>query len=141
MDIPHLAHAAMQVTKGGHPRYVDWSDTTKGDRNMKKLIAALALTAAVATPALASGFRQEGAITPSPAYAYNETAQGKPYRAPTSMVSPSAGYDAYAYAPDVTGSVPGSAPIVWASGRYAGADPDPNVRRQLLSDADTVYNR
>ncbi|HVV78328.1 MAG TPA: hypothetical protein VHD59_01780 [Pseudolabrys sp.] len=76
---------------------------------MKKLIAALALTAAVATPALAGGFRQEGALTPSPGFAYDETAQGKPYRAPTNMMSASAGYDAYAYAPDAAGSVPAGA--------------------------------
>jgi hypothetical protein len=52
---------------------------------MKRIIAALmltALTAAVATPALAGGFRQGGAITPSPAFAYDRTAKGKSYRAP-----------------------------------------------------------
>jgi hypothetical protein len=103
---------------------------------MNKLIAALALTAAVATPALASGFRQEGAITPAPGYAYNETSQGKPYRAPTSRVAAASGYDAYAYEP--TGSVPAVAPVVWYNGSYAGADPDPDVRRQLQNQADVI---
>ena len=54
---------------------------------MKKAILALILTAAAATPAMAGGFRQGGAITPSPAFAYNETAKGKPYRAPTSIAT------------------------------------------------------
>jgi hypothetical protein len=53
---------------------------------MKKTIIALILSAAAATPAMA-GFRQAGAITPSPAFAYNETAKAKPYRAPTSIVT------------------------------------------------------
>jgi hypothetical protein len=142
-DIPHLAHAAIRVTNDDRRRYVGWSDTTKGDRNMKKLIAALALTAAVATPALAGGFRQEGALTPSPGFAYDETAQGKPYRAPTNMMSASAGYDAYAYAPDAAGSVPAGAmaPPVWHNGQYVGADPDPGVRTQLGIDSDTILNR
>ena len=48
---------------------------------MKRAIAAFLLTAALATPALAGGFRQGGATTPSPAFAYNETANGKSYRA------------------------------------------------------------
>jgi hypothetical protein len=54
---------------------------------MKKTILALILSAAAATPALAGGFRQAGAITPSPAFAYNETAKAKPYRAPTSIAT------------------------------------------------------
>jgi hypothetical protein len=53
---------------------------------MKKTILALILSVAAATPAMAS-FRQAGAITPSPAFAYNETAKSKPYRAPTSIAT------------------------------------------------------
>jgi hypothetical protein len=48
---------------------------------MKRAIVAFLLTAALATPALAGGFRQGGATTPSPAFAYNLTKSGKSYRA------------------------------------------------------------
>jgi opacity protein-like surface antigen len=84
---------------------------------MKKMIAALMLTAAVATPALAAGYRQGGAITPDPGYAYNETSHGKAYRAQQ-------GDEAFAYAPGVAASPSWNAPV------YA-MDPDPTVRLQL----------
>jgi hypothetical protein len=106
---------------------------------MKKLIAALALTAVVATPALASGFRQEGAIAPDPGYAYNETSHGKPYRAPTSegyvAAAPSQrmAYQSYAYAPAGWDTTKINSPA------YA-IDPDPSVRQQLQIQSD-VTNR
>jgi hypothetical protein len=97
---------------------------------MKKLIAALALTAADATPALAAGYRQEGAITPNPGYAYDETAHGTPYRAPTNedYSARQMAYGSYAYAPgwDTTRiNSPAVAP-----------DPDPSVRQQLQVQSD-----
>jgi hypothetical protein len=73
----------MQVTNGGRVRY-PLGATANKEIVMKKLIAALALTVVVATPAMAGAFRQSGASNPSPGFAYNETAKGKAYRAPTS---------------------------------------------------------
>jgi hypothetical protein len=46
-----------------------------------------------------------------------------------------AGSQAYAYAPGYNGSAGASYPNpVYAYGQYQGADPDPNIRLQLLRD-------
>jgi hypothetical protein len=126
----------MQVTNGDHRRYVG-SSTRRKEIAMKKLIAALALTAAVATPALAAGYRQEGAITPNPGYAYDETAQGKPYRAPTSedYSARQMAYGSYAYAPGSYGYAPGWDTTRINSPAFA-PDPDPSVRQQLQVQSD-----
>jgi hypothetical protein len=107
----------MQVTNGGRVRYVGWSDTTKGDRNMKKLIAALALTAAVATPAMAQTYVQSDAMTSPHAV----------------QAQPDVGYDAYAYAPPGYDTTRINSPIF-------AMDPDPNVRLQLQKQSD-MFNR
>jgi hypothetical protein len=126
----------MQVTNGDHRRYVGSSDTEK-EIAMKKLIAALALTAAVATPALAAGYRQEGAITPNPGYAYDETSHGTPYRAPTNedYSARQMAYGSYAYAPGSYGYAPGWDTTRINSPAFA-PDPDPSVRQQLQVQSD-----
>jgi hypothetical protein len=79
---------------------------------MKKTIAAMILAALAATPAMAQRYVRQA---PPAANGY--------------------AYDAYAYdAPAMTG-------VVVSNGRYAGADPDADVRLQLQNQADTNYNR
>lgn len=102
---------------------------------MKRTITALALAAVVVTPAMAAGFRQEGAKTPDPGFAYNETATSKAYRAPTStgygmMAAPSQqmAYQSYAYAPALDTTRINSPAFA--------IDPDPSVRQQLQIQSD-----
>lgn len=86
---------------------------------MKIVLAALAVAAIAATPAMAQTYR-------APVRA----------AAPGYMIQGDTGYGAYAYVPGAYG--PGSAwgtGIVFEAGRYAGADPDPNVRLQLQNQA------
>jgi hypothetical protein len=86
---------------------------------MKKLVIALALASLVASPALAKKYHKQVTTDASDQVAD----QGY------------AGNQAYAYAPGYNGSVGTSYPNpVYAYGQYQGADPDPNIRLQLLRD-------
>jgi hypothetical protein len=88
---------------------------------MKKILAALAVVAAAATPAMAQTYSAHAAA------------------APGYVTEDSAGYGAYAYAPGAYGAGAVVAPgVVYEFGRYAGADPDPNVRQQLQNQSDIV---
>lgn len=84
---------------------------------MKKLMIGLALTAAAVTPGFAAGYQYRAA----------DTTVGGPTIA--------AGAGAYAYAPEVAMPAPGA---VFVNGEYQGADPDPQVRLNLLRDPPTL---
>jgi hypothetical protein len=87
----------------------------KGDRTLKKTLAALMLTAAVATPAMAQTYVQ------SNGWASN---RGRQTQSQTGM-----GYDAYAYAPRGWDSSDIQSPAF-------AMDPDPSVRHQLQIQSD-----
>lgn len=84
---------------------------------MKKTIAALILTAAVATPAMAQTYVQSNGWS-SPGMV---------------QAQPGMGYDAYAYAPPGWDTTKINSPVF-------AMDPDPSVRQQLQIQSD-VSNR
>lgn len=132
---------------------------------MKKLIiVTTALATVVAMPALAKTYRTHTYRThdvtartmdnfymrPRPYIGFGAAGFGVPYGFYGSEAYAAAPYgfyggDAYAAAPygayggeayaAVTGSTGTIGPVVIDNGRYLGADPDPNVRLQLLRDS------
>ena len=87
---------------------------------MKKLAIALAITTLAITPAFAKSKHSQKSTTQT---------TGDP-----------SGSDAYAYAPADQSQMRGHdvSQTVYAFGQYQGADPDPNIRLQLLRDPPTL---
>jgi hypothetical protein len=89
-------------------------------RSMKKIVTAFALVALAASPALAKTYHQRKAATPMADQAY---------------VANGAGNAAYAA---VEPGQPGYGPAVISYGVYAGWDPSPTIRLQLMKDPGSV---
>jgi hypothetical protein len=105
---------------------------------MKKLMIGLALTAMVATPALAETYMTTTGATSAGIAAdgrYMISDSGAPGYVPYGSYGAPA-YGAYAYAPEagMTYAPPYS---VYVNGRYQGSDPDPQVRLNLRRDPPT----
>lgn len=95
---------------------------------MKKLIIATAIAAATATPSFAQYYSPgfEGPFANEPYFAAEPT-PGFGFYGP--------GFGAYAAAPGAYAYGPG---VVYDNGEYLGADPDPNVRLDLLRNSTGV---
>lgn len=91
---------------------------------MKKLVIALALSAVTAMPALAQVYPTAG----NPDYTGNDQVTGSTGRG---------AFSAFAYVAKPRQAY-GAPAAVYVNGEYQGADPDPNVRLQLLRDPPTL---
>ncbi len=93
---------------------------------MKKLMTALALAALVASPALADSSKSA-----------NSSKSKARMSAQQSYAAGNAGYDAFAAADPNVAADSGltiGGPAIFVNGVYAGWDPDPAIRLQLMRD-------